>query len=121
MLQWGIQHEIEPGGWFPTQADGADLSVDEVADMACYKGNHPSFQDTHGEGLSPAIRLVEEHVNKGFGMLFASREDAEAFLNAQCHPAPLGHVSKLKPDGTTKHHLIQDLKMEQGQQGLEGS
>ena len=49
-------------------------------------------------------------MNKGFDMLFVSREEAETFLHAQCHPTPLGNASKQKPDGTTKHRLIQDLK-----------
>ena len=53
---------------------------------------------------------MEEHVNKGFGMLFASRAEAESFLGDQCHPAPLGNISKAKPDGGVKHRLIQDLK-----------
>ena len=56
---------------------------------------------------------MEEHVNKGFGLLFDSRADAEAFLNTKCFPAPIGNVSNMKPDGSMKHRLIQDLKHNQ--------
>ena len=64
----GIGETIEPGGWFPTQHHGADLSVDELAEFGEYKGNHPSFNDKHGEDSPPAVALVEEHLNTGFGM-----------------------------------------------------
>jgi hypothetical protein len=49
--------------------------------------------------------------HKGFGVLFSSREAAEAHLGDKVHPAPLGNISKEKPDGKTKHRLIQDLRM----------
>ena len=84
----GIDHTIEPGGWFPLQDNGADMTVDQLAEWDGYSGNHPSFSDKHGESTAPAVQFVEEHVNKGFGPLFETRGDAEAFLNSQCFPAP---------------------------------
>ena len=74
----GIHDEIDPGGWFPVQEHGAYLTVDELATFANYKGNHPSFDDCHDEETAPTVQLVQDHLNKGFGMLFASREDAES-------------------------------------------
>ena len=81
--------------------------------MQITRGNHPNFDDRHGEDTAPAVQLVQDHLNKGFGMLFASQEDAEKYLQAQCHPAPLGNITKIKPDGSIKHRFIQDLKWNQ--------
>ena len=52
--------------------------------MTNTRGTTPSFNDKHGEDSSPVVTLVEEHANTGFGIIFASREEAEAFLNDQC-------------------------------------
>jgi hypothetical protein len=49
-------------------------------------------------------------LNAGFGLLFLDRAAAEEHLNAKVHPAPMGNIAKLKPDGSWKHRLIQDLR-----------
>ena len=43
-------------------------------------------------------------------MLFKDLHAAEAWLGSTVVPSPLGNISKVKPDGTTKHRLITDLK-----------
>ena len=106
----GISSPIPPGGWFPTQAHGSDLSLDELSSSAHFRGNHPSFNELHGEEEAPAVGLVQKHIDAGFGMLFESKEDAERYLGQECFPAPLGNVAKEKDDGSFKHRLIQDLK-----------
>ena len=46
----------------------------------------------------------------GFGLLFATRTDIENFLQSKVAPAPLGCITKAKPDGTLKHRVIQDQR-----------
>ena len=71
----GISSPIPPGGWFPTQAHGADLTPDELDAASHYHGNHPSFNALHGEDEAPAVKLVQEHVDAGFwdGLRFKGR------------------------------------------------
>ena len=106
----GISEEIENGGWFPEVEPTSDLTIDELTALDYAKGNHPSFEELHGEDTPPAAKLVEEHLNSNFGLLFKSRKEAEAHMKGKCCPAPLGNVSKPRPEGGLKHRLIQDLK-----------
>ena len=48
-----------------------------------------------------------------FGLLFTNRMEVERFLRARSFPAPLGNITKTKPDGSVKHRLIQDLNANQ--------
>ena len=113
VLQWAFLHPYRLGAGSPIQAHGADLSLDELSASSHFRGNHPSFDELHGEAEAPAVGLVQKHVDAGFGMIFKSREDAEEYLEGACFPAPLGNVSTLKEDGTAKHRLIQYLKANQ--------
>jgi len=56
------------------------------------------------------LDLLDSHVNAGFGLLFADRGAAEKYLQPPVAPAPLGTVSKLREEGTTKHRVILDLR-----------
>ena len=73
-------------------------------------GNHASFDERFGQEVAPAIDLMQEHLDNGFGVLFKDREMAERILGSKVVPAPMGNVAKVKEDGTYKHRLIQDLK-----------
>jgi hypothetical protein len=106
----GLSQVIEKSGLFPEQTGSPELDLDELAAKATVRSNHPSFSELHGETVAPGIKLLEKQLNSGFGILFSSRAAAEAYLGAQVHPAPLGNIAKLKPDGSFKHRLIQDLR-----------
>ena len=49
-------------------------------------------------------------VDQGFAYVFKDAADAERFLGAAPVPSPMGDVVKVKPDGSVKHRLIQDLR-----------
>jgi hypothetical protein len=106
----GLARPVERGGLFPPTDVLPELSLDELAALETMRGNHPSFSMLHGNEIAPGIALLNEQLNKGFGVLFSSRAAAEAHLGGIVHPAPLGNISKEKPDGSMKHRLIQDLK-----------
>ena len=42
--------------------------------------------------------------------MYESREAAAEALGGQVYPAPLGTISKMREDGSSKHRLIQDLR-----------
>ena len=69
----GIAEDIENGGLFPEVEPTADLSIDELTALDYCKGNHPSFEEHHGEETPPAAKLVEEHLNNNVGLLFEIR------------------------------------------------
>ena len=54
------------------------------------------------------MTLVRQAVEAGFGELFSDSVAAETALDGTIYPAPLGTVTKERPDGTLKHRLIQD-------------
>ena len=58
-------------------------------------------------------RLLAELLDAGFGQLFENQAAAESFLGDKAHPAPLGNVTKAKPDGSCRHRLIMDLRRNQ--------
>ena len=106
----GLTRVIETGGHFPTVANDASKSLEELdAGFKC-NANRPSFGEEHGQETSPALALIQEQVEAGFARIFADQESAEECLGNAVHPAPLGNVTKLRPDGSLKHRLIQDLK-----------
>ena len=76
---------------------------------AIYK-NHPSFARPSGDGSHPARDELRGLVEAGFGRLYVDRAAAEAELGGKAHPAPLGDVVKISPEGKEKHRLIQDLR-----------
>ena len=53
---------------------------------------------------------MRQAVEDGYGELFSDSTAAETALGGTIYPAPLGTVSKQRPDGSWKHRLIQDLK-----------
>jgi len=74
------------------------------------RSNHASFQDYQHFERPPGHDIVESHVGAGFGLLFSSQRDAEDYLGRQVTPAPLGCVTKAKPNGELKHRVILDLR-----------
>ena len=56
------------------------------------------------------LEQLQAQVDAGFALLFTDAAAAERYLGGRVHPAPLGNVSKVKPDGTRKHRVIQDLR-----------
>ena len=106
----GLAREIERSGLFPTTVPSPALTLDELSALDFIKTNHPSFNDLHGEGEPPGVALLEDQLNKGFALLFKDKSAAEVYLGDTTRPAPLGNISKAKPDGTVKHRLIQDQR-----------
>ena len=106
----GLASEIKPGGHFPKQDADTEITLEELAVLDKCEQNHGSFNELHGEDVSPAVRLVEEHLNNGFARLFEDQAAAEAWLGQSVFPAPMGNVTKVKGD-KIKHRLIQDLRV----------
>ena len=95
------------GPYFPTCTDPPGASM---SDLLAAERNHPSFNETHGEKVSPGLKQALDTANRGFGQLFTHRAAAERILGPT-FPAPLGNVRRLKADGLTfKNRLILDLK-----------
>ena len=106
----GIRRPIEPScGFFPKAPVEPTVDPDDVFSMD-FHGNHPSFRFSDTGETPPGHELIEDHLNKGFGLLFASREDAETFLQSPIAPAPFGCISKQKKDHSVKHRVIMDLR-----------
>ena len=105
----GLALKIKPGGHFPSQDPDAEISLDELAALDKCNRNHPSFDELHGEDVSPAVTLVTEHLDSGFARLFKDQADAEDWVGQKVFPAPMGNVTKVKDD-KVKHRLIQDLR-----------
>ena len=111
----GIAEEIVPSGLLPLVSESPKLSVVDLQSQVQWTHNHPSFDaletaSTASPSSPPAHALLTDLVNEGYAMLFESRDDAAAWLGTDPVPSPLGDVVKLKPDGSYKHRLIQDLK-----------
>ena len=73
--------------------------------------NHASFEAPPGFEEPPGYGVIENHLNAGFGILFRDRKAAEDYLQEPLVTAPLGCVSKQRPDSTWKHRVILDLRM----------
>ena len=103
----GFSLPVPPGPYFPrcTDTPGA-----EVSDLLAAAKNHPSFDDSYGEATPPGLALALETAARGYAKLYPNREAAEA-VHGPMHPAPLGNVRRLKPDGLSwKSRLILDLR-----------
>ena len=104
----GIEAPIVPGGLFPLAFSEADATPAEVLSET-FSGNHPSFTALGAKG--PGWQAVADHVAHGFGELHDSQAALEKHLGSRVAPAPMGVISKLKPDGVTeKHRVIMDLR-----------
>ena len=97
----GISMPIPAGGLFSLRPVLPELTVAELEQKGVFDHNHPSFDKSDEDGV-PGIRLIEEHIEAGFGRLFTSRVEAEAWLGGKAFPAPMGNVFKTKPDGSLK-------------------
>ena len=107
----GITRTIEAGGWFPNIQEQRQQNVDDLDAKEARPDNHRSFEELHGEDTPPAWKLIDEQVNSGAAYLFKDLAHAEEVLGDKVHPAPLGNVVKDKEDGTKKHRLIQDQRV----------
>ena len=107
----GLSRPLLPGSHFPRVEDDSVSTLEALDSRSPWSSNHPSFDLTHGEARSPAWGLLEEQVNAGFAELFSDAAAAATRLNGVCHPSPLGNVVKVKDDGSVKHRLIQDLRV----------
>ena len=106
----GVLNPIPAGGHFPL-LEGPSPKPAEILEQApaVYK-NHPSFAQSSADGSHPARDELQGLVEAGFGRLYVDRAAAEAELGGKAHPAPLGDVVKISPEGKEKHRLIQDLR-----------
>ena len=109
----GIAETVEPGGLLPLITEERTSSIDELQARVQWTTNHPSFDSLEADSSSPtapAHALLASLVDEGHALLFESRDDAAKYLGTDPVPSPLGDVVKLKPDGSVKHRLIQDLR-----------
>ena len=106
----GITKEIAPGMLFPQVDAEAAITVEQLNLLDRVARNHPSFGIPYEGERPPGEELVEGYVQKGFGKLYATADEASAKYGQDVHPAPMGTVSKLKADGSYKHRVIQDLR-----------
>ena len=93
----------------PLIEEFATTTAEKLQSQAQWHFNHPSFDGVEA-GERPAHLLLSDLVDQGFVLVFGSASDAEAWLGCPPVPSPLGDVTKLKPDGSVKHRLIQDLR-----------
>ena len=109
----GIAETVEPGGLLPLITEERTSSIDELQARVQWTTNHSSFDSLEADSSSPtapAHALLASLVDEGHALLFESRDDAAKYLGTDPVPSPLGDVVKLKPDGSVKHRLIQDLR-----------
>lgn len=108
----GLAVPIDIGGHFPLQTGVPPKTLQELEPMVDSDINHGSFGKRHGDEPEAAgLALVRKALNDGFGELYETRAAAEHSLGGRVFPAPLGTVTKTKADGSLKHRLIQDLKV----------
>ena len=89
-----------------------DVHIDDVSAMVSDDLNHGSFRATFDDDPEAAgLTLVRQAVSAGFAEVFEDRAAAASALGGQVLPAPLGTVSKARADGSWKHRLIQDLRI----------
>ena len=106
----GFSQSVPPGPYFPPASDPPGASID---DLLVATRNHPSFEDTFGESISPGRALALDTAKRGFARLFPDRASAEAAYGPM-HPAPIGNARRLKADGVHwKNRLILDLRASQ--------
>ena len=108
----GLARPIAVGGHFPLLTDPPASTTDQLTPLTDHDVNHPSFMVVHGSDTEAAgVALVRAAVEAGFGELFVDRASASRALGGTVFPAPLGTVTKSRADGTLKHRLIQDLRL----------
>ena len=105
----GIRLPITPSGLLPPRSEERSLSAEALEDLATWDKNHASF-NTQEDSRLPAHDLLRELVNAGHALLFENLPEAEDWLGSRVIISPLGDVVKQKPDGSTKHRLIMDLR-----------
>ena len=107
----GLAMDIEPGGHFPPADPAPGMDMEMLEHQERWETNHPSFNKETATGEQPpGPQLVSEYLEAGFGRLYESPKAASSDLGGDVHPAPLGTISKPKPDGSLKHRVIQDLR-----------
>ena len=106
----GIEKAIDVGGHFPEKDDPTAAPLAWLDGAPEITAKHPSFNLRDAQGKQPALDELRALVEAGYGRLYKDRKEAERALGGDCFPAPLGNVTKLGPDGVTKHRLIQDLR-----------
>ena len=106
----GLSADIEPGGLVPAVSPDEVLPLESLEALCKASGNHLSFDETLGENTAPGVDIIQGYVDAGFGELFQDQAAAEVSLGNSMFPAPLGNVTKTKPDGSLKHRVIQDLR-----------
>jgi len=107
----GIKRPIDSGhGCFPPYLSSATRSPKDVLDEPQVE-NHKSFRDRGDFDEPPGHGVIQGHLEQGFGLLFRTKAEAEQHIRSKIAAAPLGCVSKRKEDGTFKHRVILDLKM----------
>ena len=62
------------------------MNIEDLVALDYDKKNHASFEDCQGEEAPPAALLVSEHMNNKFGMLFADKESAVAYMKGNTFP-----------------------------------
>ena len=105
----GLRVPIVPGGLFPLVEPDPVMTPDQVFDHVRL-GNHPSFLAPGPDGQPTGLQTITDHLNAGFGFLFADLGAAERYLGSSVTPAPLGCIVKVKEDGSTKTRVIMDLR-----------
>ena len=93
----------------PCIEESPTASIDDLLEEEPFAQNHASF-DGDAETNAPAHSLLQELVDGGFAIIFRNKDDAEHWPGSKAVVSPLGDVTKPKPDGGTKHRLIQDLR-----------
>ena len=74
----GIRKPIPRGGLFPAALTTASITSEALLD-AEVQPNHGSFSRFFGEEGIPGDKVVAEHVDNGYGFLFASADEAVKF------------------------------------------
>ena len=92
----GLACDIAPGGLFPLVPPSAELTLEELSAVEKCLGNHPSFNELHGQERAPGVELLQDHLNAGYGRLFTDVESAERALGVQVFPAPMGNIAKVR-------------------------
>ena len=103
----GIEEAILPGGLFPLCSSPVEAST--LEGLLWQKGNQPSFMVASSEGgKPPGLALLKEYFGKGYASRYTSVEAARA-KHGELIISPLGTITKVKPDGSVKDRIIQDL------------
>ena len=109
----GIRPSIGSGGGVFPQSETPRAKWPEDVLGQTPTAIRDSFRDYAGENVPPGHQVIQEHVTSGFGLLFRDRAAAEAYMQGQVVTAPLGTISKQRPDGSMKHRVIMDLRLNQ--------